>query len=178
MISINVRGIKELRKTIHNLPPQFLKSAEKAVLAAGARPIARAAKRKAPVGKGKAAGLLKKSIGVNVKKVGSVVSARIGARSGFRVSMGKRKLRQDLVAKSRKLGKIVAAKAGTMVETFKDPRYYSHLVERGSRHSRPQPFIRPAIDSAKGETLKAMSDGLEKYLHRTARRLAKKANAA
>lgn len=173
-VSVSVKGIAELRRSIDRLPADFIKSAERAVLRAGAKPIAKAAKDKAPVGKGEHGGLLKKSIGLNVKKVGSTVTARIGPRTGFRKKIGTRVLRKDVFAKSRRRGLILAAKKGKVVDTFKDPNKYSHLVEFGSSKAPAQPFIRPAIDSASGSTLNAMAIGLERYLKRTAKRLAKK----
>lgn len=144
--AIRISGIRELRRTIDRLPEELKKRAEVPVLRAGAKPINQAAKRKVPTGSGESAGLLKRSLGISVKKVKGIFSARVGARTGFAVRLlnGKKK----------------------------DPSKYIHLVELGTRHSAPRPFIRPAIDSAQGEVLDAMSQGLEKHLHRTAQRLA------
>jgi HK97 gp10 family phage protein len=149
--AIKITGINQLRRTIDRLPAELKKRAEVPVLRAGAKPILKAAKRKVPVGDSEAPGQLKRSLGITVKKVKGVFSSRVGARTGFNVRL--------------KNGK------------KKDPSKYIHLVELGTRHSAPQPFIRPAIDSSKGEVLESMSDGLEKHLHRTAKRLAKKATA-
>jgi HK97 gp10 family phage protein len=149
--SIKITGIRELRRTIDRLPDELKKRAEVPVLRAGAKPIHQAAKRKVPTGTGEAPGLLKRALGITVKKVKGIWSSRVGARTGHAVRLAD--------------------------GTKKDPSKYIHLVELGTRHSRPQPFIRPAIDSAKGEVLQAMSGGLEKHLHRTAKRLAKKSRA-
>ena len=85
-----------------------------------------------------------------------------------------KKLKKDKYAKSRRFGKILAAKAGQMVPDIRDPNKYSHLVEKGTSHSPAQPFIRPAMDSASGQVLEAMSAGLDKHLTRVAQRLAAK----
>jgi HK97 gp10 family phage protein len=149
--AVKITGIRELRRTIERLPAELKKRAEVPVLRAGAKPIYTAAKRKVPTGTGESPGLLKRALGITVKKVKGSYSARVGARTGYDVRL--------------KNGK------------KKDPSKYIHLVELGTRHSAPRPFIRPAIDSSKGQVLEAMSDGLEKHLHRTAKRLAKKASA-
>jgi HK97 gp10 family phage protein len=149
--AVKITGINQLRRTIDRLPAKLKKRAEVPVLRAGAKPIHTAAKRKVPTGTGESPGLLKRALGITVKKVKGIYSARIGARTGYSVKI--------------KSGK------------KKDPSKYIHLVELGTRHSAPRPFIRPAIDSSKGEVLGAMSKGLETHLHRTAKRLAKKASA-
>lgn len=164
---VSIKGIAELRKSLNRLPAEFLKGAERSVLRAGGKPIVKAAKSRAPVGKGQHRGLLKKSIGMNVKKIGSSITARVGPRTGFRVKVGTKKLRKDSMAKMRDGTRILAAAAGSEVPVYKDPNKYSHLVELGTSRSPANPFIRPAIDSASGEVLTAMSDGLSKYLTKT-----------
>jgi HK97 gp10 family phage protein len=168
---VSVKGIKELRRSIGRLPEDFIKGAERAVLRAGGAPIVKAAKARAPIGSGPHPGLLKKSIGMNVRKVGSIISARIGPRTGFRVQVGTKKLRKNLMAKRRDGSRILAASAGTEVPVFKDPNKYSHLVELGTSKSPAKPFIRPAIDAASSETHTAMAKGYEKHLTKTITKL-------
>lgn len=148
MISIKVTGINDLRRAMDRLPAELKKRAEVPVLRAGAKPIHKSAKAKAPVGNEEHPGQLKKSLGITVKKLRGVYSARVGARTGYSVTL--------------KNGK------------KKDPSKYIHLVELGTSHSAAKPFIRPAVDSTRGEVLGEMSKGLEKHLHRTAARIAKK----
>lgn len=156
--AIKTTGLREMQRTLERLPKELLKSSESAVLRAGAKPIEKAAKAKAP----SRTGLLKKSIGNRVKKgKDGITTARIGPRTGFKgKSLGKRKNKQ-----------------GVMTERFADPNKYSHLVEFGTSHSPAKPFIRPAIDSASGEVVEAMAQGLDKHLTRTAARLARKGKA-
>jgi len=166
--SVKISGLRELARTIDRLPAELKKRAEVPVLRAGAKPINQAAKRRVSVGNEEFPGLLKKSLGIVVKKLKGIYSARIGARTGFKKSLGSKIARKT---KGKK-------KKGEAYEAFKNPTQYSYGVEMGTRHSAPRPFIRPAIDSTKGEVLGAMSKGLETHLHRTAKRLAKKATAA
>jgi HK97 gp10 family phage protein len=165
--AIKITGINQLRRTIDRLPAELKKRAEVPVLRAGAKPINQAAKRKVNVGNEEFPGLLKKSLGIVVKKVKGIYSARIGARTGFKKSLGTKIARKTN-------GKKVK---GQPYDAYKNPTQYSLMVEMGTRHSAPRPFIRPAVDSTKGEVLGAMAGGLEKHLHRTAKRLAKKASA-
>lgn len=157
-VSISRSSLQGIRKRLADLPQELIKASESAVLRAGAKPIQTAAKAKAPVG----TGLLKKSIGMRVKKTKGIYTARVGPRKGF---------------KGKPLGK-KKNKAGIETERFADPNKYSHLVEFGTSHSPAKPFIRPAIESAKGEVVAAMAAGLDKHLTRTVARLRRKAALA
>lgn len=157
-IQVSKTSIRNVRSALDALPKELLRSSENAVLRAGAKPIEKAAKSKAPVRDG----TLKKSIGTNVKKVNGISSARVGPRKGFKgKSLGYRR-----------------NKKGVMTERFADPNKYSHLVEFGTSHSAARPFIRPAIDAASGEVVDAMAAGLDKHLDRTVARLRRKAGLA
>lgn len=164
-IQVSKTSIKNLARAIDELPKELRRSSESSVLRAGAKPISKAAKSKAPNGKGEHAGLLKKAIGINVKKVGGVMSARIGPRASVKVSLGTK------IARKTK-GKRVK---GQPYQAYKIPNKYSHLVEFGTSHSAARPFIRPAIDAASGEVVDAMAAGLNKHLDRTVARLRRKA---
>ena len=154
-ISIDQAGLRGVMSALDDLLPQLRKSAETAVLRAGAAPIRKAAR--ANAAKCKDSGLLRKSIGLNIATVRGEKSARIGPQKG---------LRQKVTRTDKRTGK--------KREEIADPNNYSHLVEFGTSHSSAQPFIRPAIDSAQGQTLNAMTAGLDKHLTRVAARLAKK----
>ena len=49
---------------------------------------------------------------------------------------------------------------------------YGHLVEFGTRHSSPRPFLRPAFDARAGEALDKIGDTLGRAIDRAAERLA------
>lgn len=152
---IELKGVGQIIKNLDALPDALRKSAETAVLRAGAVPIRKAAK--ANAAKSKDTGLLQKSISLRIQTVKGVKSARVGPRKG---------LRQKVTRTDPRTGKTY--------EEIADPNNYSHLVEYGTSHSPAKPFIRPAIDSAQGEVLSAMTTGLDKHLTRVAARLAKK----
>ena len=158
--AMKIQGTKELNRAITRLAPELQRAAESAVLRAGAKPIATAAKAKAPVGRGKHRGLLKKSIGANVKKVRGETSARIGARTGWKVEVGEKTVTTGVLFKKRKKKKV-----------YKDPSKYSHLVEFGTSHSAAQPFIRPAVESTQSQVVGAMAEGYDKYLDRVVKRI-------
>jgi len=141
---MKLTGIKEMNRALSRLPDEMKRSGETAVLRAGAKPILKSAKGRVAI----ESGLLKKSLGTNVKKVRGQTTARIGARKG----RGKEVERDG-------------------VTVFSDPTKYSHLVEYGTSHSSAKPFMRPAAESAGNEIVAAMAEGYEKYLHRAAKRI-------
>jgi len=153
-ISIDKGSLSGVMKSLDDLLPQFRKSAEKAVLRAGAKPILKAAKDKVPVN----TGLLKKSLGVSVSANRSGwISARVGPRKGFKS--------KNLTG--RKKGKATEGKMA-------DAQEISWYVETGTPRASAQPFIRPAIDQAANEVINAMAAGLDQHLTRVAARLARK----
>jgi len=161
MSAIKLHGMEGVRASLRKLPSELMKAAEKQVLRDGAKPVLRAAKARVPVGKDEDKGLLKKSLGITVKKLrNGVTTSRIGPRSGFK---GK-----SLGFKISKRGKT----KGQLTERFANPVNYAHLVEYGTSHSAAQPFIRPAIESSKGEVVDAMAKGLEKHLTKVCAKLA------
>lgn len=152
MNGTKITGAREIRDALRKLPKELQRAAEKAVLRAGAQPIAKAAKARAP----KDSGLLKKSIGLRVATVKGETSARVGPRTGMK--------RQ--VTRKRPNGKTYTEMA--------DPNNYSHLVELGSSRAPAKPFIRPAVDAAASDTLAAMATGYEKHLTKVVAKLRKR----
>lgn len=55
------------------------------------------------------------------------------------------------------------------------PKPHAHLQEFGTAHHAPQPFVRPAWDQHKGEILDGLKDDLWKEVEKAAKRLAAKA---
>ena len=146
--AMKITGARELQRALARLPEELSKSVERTVLREGAKPIHSSAKSRVAV----SSGLLKKSLGITVKKTRKgQLTARVGARSGFKKTVTRN-------------GKTVNA----------DPAKYSHLVEYGTSHSPAKPFIRPAIDSASGQVMEAMAKGYDKGLDRVVRKIRSK----
>lgn len=165
MMEMKLHGLKDITRALDQLPDKYRRAGEKSALTAGAKPIRAAARSKAPVrsnsgesGENWKPGLLKKSIGSKVKKVRGRYNARVGPRTGFRIRVG-------TVQSGPNAGKPI----------YQDPQRYSHLVEYGTAKTPAQPFIRPAVESTKGQVVDAMAEGLEKSLTRAVERLRKKA---
>ena len=129
--TVKVDGIKELRRALDRLPKELQRASETTALREGMKPVLKTARGIAP----NDTGLLKKAIGLTVRKGKNGVTARVGARTGF-----KKEVKRN--------GKTVKA----------DPSKYSHLVEFGTSHSAAKPFIRPAVES----NTSAISDGIAK----------------
>jgi HK97 gp10 family phage protein len=161
-ITIDKGSLRDLMRSLDNLPKELQKSAEKAVLRAGGKPILAAARAKVPVDTGN----LKKSLGVSVHaNRAGWISARVGPRKGFK---GKSKT-------GRKRERAAKGKRGTFQENkLADAQEISWYVETGTPRSAARPFIRPAIDSAAGAVLEAMAAGLDQHLTRVTARLARR----
>lgn len=146
---IRITGIPQIGLGISRLPVHLQRAAESAVLRAGAKPLVKAARSKAPI----ATGLLKKSIGFRVKKVKGIISARVGPRTGYAKEVTR------------------MGRDGRPRQVYSDPNKYSHLVEIGSSRTAAKPFIRPAMESAKTEVLQEMANGYSKHLDKVIARL-------
>ena len=163
VITIDRSSLMRVMIALDKLPEQFRKSAEKAVLRAGSKPILKAAKAKVPVD----TGMLKQSLGISVHANRSGwISARIGPRKGFKSAKS---------LTGRKRVRATKGKRSTWIERkMADAQEISWYIETGTSHSPAKPFIRPAIDAAQDEVLSAMAAGLDKHLTRVAARLAAK----
>lgn len=151
-MNVKITGMDSVRRNLRSLPKELMKSAETAVLRAGATPILKASKSMVP----KDSGLLKKSLGLRVATLKGQKSARVGPRTGMKQTV------------SRKLPN------GKTIQVLADPNKYSHLVEYGTSHSAAKPFIRPAIDQSEGQVIDAMAAGLDKHLDKVAAKLRRK----
>jgi HK97 gp10 family phage protein len=120
MPSVNdkiVLNFRDVRKRLEDLPKKVVSKVVRRAIYAGATVIRDAAREKVPV----ETGALKKSIVAKANtKRGGEISASVG------------------VAKKRF---VKGKRAGRY------PRRYAHLVEFGTAHSAPKPFLRPAMDT-------------------------------
>jgi HK97 gp10 family phage protein len=144
-----IHGINEIRKSLEKLPADLQKRAYRSALSSGARVIAKNAKRK--LGKGES-GLLKKSIGIKYLPATSRSQAMgiVGPRRGM---------------------------GGTWKGQKRNPTRYGHLVEKGTRHSAAQPFLRPALDESANEIFSKMSAMIERTIQRSIQSVAAKGGA-
>jgi len=144
-----MNGFKQLEKSLSKLPKALADGVERTALREGAKPIEKRAKAGVPV----ASGLLKRSIGISVKKnrrgenKGNL-SARVGARTGFEQT--------DMV---------------DGVAVRKNPVKYAHLVEYGTSTAPAKPFIRPAAESSKSEVLDGLAKGYDKGMGRVVKKI-------
>lgn len=156
-LRVKIDGLKDLKRALERLAPELRKSSQSAVLRAGAKPILKQEKARAPV----ADGTLKRSLGIKLLGKGIKTSAKIGVRKGFKgKSLGFKMSRRG-------------ATRGQMTERFADPTNYGHLVEFGTSHSPANPFVRNSIEAASGEVIDAMANGLDKHLTKVAANMAR-----
>lgn len=141
-MNVKVEGIKDLVKKLESMKKSKASKILRKACTKGAQPVAKSAKAQAPV----ETGLLKKSIGHKVKSYPSgVVVGIVGPRVGHGTEV------------------VVNGKP-----EYRDPVYYSHLVELGSEQAPPHPFLRPAWDQNRGNVENIMrtqiGEGIEKEL--------------
>jgi HK97 gp10 family phage protein len=131
--TIELKGLKELEEKLVKLGAV---AGQKVLRKAGRKamkPVLDEAKRLAPVSDD-GGPHLRDAIDIVVKNAGDGDTI---STSGIRIKKLPAKVRRFLKA-MRKRGVALA---------HPSPRRYWHLVEFGTRHSRAQPFIRPAFDS-------------------------------
>jgi HK97 gp10 family phage protein len=143
---VKVSGIRELSRALERLPKELQRASETNALREGMKPVLKTARGTAPSD----TGLLKKAIGLTVRKGKNGVTARVGARTGFKKQVTRK-------------GKPVTA----------DPSKYSHLVEFGTSHSAAKPFIRPAVESNTNAITDGLVKGYEKGMEKALRKIRK-----
>lgn len=159
-IQIDKKSLRNMLNTIDRLPAELRRSAERAVLRAGAKPVLAAVKSRVPV----KSGLMKTSIGISVRVGGRAGKeygeAQIGARNGvkYRYKNGN------------KTGRRAKHKKGRAIAT-EEVAWYQ---EMGTSKMPANPFIRPGVEAAQGAAFAAMAAGFDSHLTKVAARLAKK----
>jgi len=151
MMQFKMDGFMQLEKALSKLPKQIRDGVERTALRTAAKAIEKRAKASAPT----SSGLLKKSIGVTVKKNKSgknsgSLSARVGARTGYAET-------QMVNGRSIK----------------KDPVKYAGIVEYGTAQMPARPFIRSAVESSRTEVVELLSKGYNIGLARIAKKIKK-----
>lgn len=149
-IRAKIEGVDELVKQLRDeLPKRMQGKILRKAIADGSKLVLKTAKQKVPVGE---TGMLKRSLGRRVKvyRNSGKVLGIVGPRTGF---------------KKTKAGRTRTALGEKFQQAHVNPTKYAHLVELGTRHSAPKPFLRPALDNNK-EAVKAIfaktiKDGLE-----------------
>ncbi len=140
-VSLKLDGDRELIRQLDRLPASVQRRVVRPAVRAALSPMNKAAKRKAP----KVEGLLKKAIGIRVRSY---------PRSG--VILGTVQVREGH-------GRLIDGKP-------RNPRFYVHLVERGTEHSAAQPFLRPAFDETKSIVMDTLRTKVAAGLTREATR--------
>lgn len=138
---LDVLGDKALLKKLARFSGGVQRRIVRRPLSAALTPINKAAKRFAPV----RTGALKKSIGKKVKMY------RKGAVWG---GVGPRVGEQYVVVEQ------VTGAGGETRAKRNNPSNYAHLVEFGQEGAPARPFLRPALDSKRGEAVGILKRGI------------------
>lgn len=186
-VTVQVSGLRDLDKALGQLPLAAAKTTLRNVLKKAAQPIAEKAKDNAPIGETVTrtarrrdgttktfthkAGTLRDSIVVTTKLKNPVGKSEYHAalRAGLSKSVAVGAMRDARRA---------AAAAGDkyFMEMFVGPSTrapYAHLVEFGTAHSAPVPFMRPAFDAEKANALAIIRRELGKEIIAQAKRIAR-----
>ena len=138
---IEIEGLDKLIKKLDALPDKVVKKVARPAITKAGRIVRKQMKANAPVG----CGVLKRSFTAKTKtyQSGNVVSV-VGANT-------------------KTVGTVTLESGRTIKEV---PANYLHLVEFGTSHSAPNPFMRRAYEQTKNEVTKKIQDemsaGIEK----------------
>lgn len=140
---VEIEGLEELEAALAEVTDKKVAwKSLRSALAKGGRVIANQAKRNAPV----ESGALRQSIGIFSRK----------GKRGDRVSavfIGPKVKNKTAIRKAQAAGRDIKG------------IYYGHIVEQGSVHSAPAPFLRPALDQAAGVALGKFVQDLREKLN-------------
>lgn len=157
--SISVEGGKELIAALDRLEKNVAKKALRKGVTKGAQALAKDAKSRAPT----RTKIMKKAIGSKIKVYGSgIVDAVVGPRRGFKKDKQTKKrvmTRFARIVGKKKNGKVI----------YQNPTKYTHLVEFGTKHSRAQPFLRPALEAAKATFIPTVAKEVQAFVSEEAR---------
>lgn len=155
-LKAKIEGLDELVKQLRDeLPKRMQNKILRKAIGEGSKLILKTAKAKVV----KDTGMLKRSLGRKIvaKRSTGAVVAIIGPRTGYK----------KVKVKGTKTFKRERTKLGEkFAEAGVSPVRYAHLVEKGTRHSAPKPFLRPALDTNMAAIRqifeRTIRDGLEK----------------
>lgn len=152
-VTVEVRGLKELRAALLKLPVKMQGAAIYSALNAGAQPIKKDAQARVPV----RTGVVKRAIRVSRSKVNK------GKDGLTEVMVNVKKL-------GRKEVRAFKAAGGKSGANPNDP-YYWRFLEFGTSKMPAKPFLRPAFESNKGRSLEAIRKKLGQAIEHQARKL-------
>lgn len=123
---------------------------------------------------------LPKAVGKSVmRKVLMARAKTIAAAAKSLAPVNSGELRDSIIASTKlsKRQKREAKETGSYVEVYAGagPLPHAHLVEFGSVHNAPEPFMRPAWDGAKGELLDTIKEDLWSEIQKAVDKPARKA---
>ena len=167
---INLFGDVQVIKNIGRLKTKMQRKIVRKAIAKGLRPIARIAKRNAPVGE---TGLLRKSIKTKVTRMVSgkvYVDPRV---IGVKAQSTGGKWARVKVKAERGANKGYKAVRGAIMSQNPDaqirkPANYAHLVEFGTRRASAKPFMRPAMAAGRASAIHEIEKTVKSELAKAA----------
>jgi HK97 gp10 family phage protein len=146
---LEIVGLKQLEQKLNRLGKSITKSMLNKASTAGAKIIKEEAKSKAqPI---RDTGVLRRSIAVKrLKGTRTRSTVIVGCRNKVYIVKKKPKTRTIRDATSGKFrSEKIRLKDRQVREVKRNPARYAHVVELGTKYTRPQPFLRPAIKAKK-----------------------------
>jgi HK97 gp10 family phage protein len=152
-------GVDAAFAKLRRLESRIQQTALADALRVAAAPMLADARARAP----RETGLLARALIMKAKRRGGVVSIFIGPNKNVRgvVRMTRRGVRAVRIKRG------AAAAEGSRVRV---PVRYAHVVEFGGRHVAARPFLRPAFDSTKEQSLTAFKRRIGPAIEAAARR--------
>lgn len=165
---IRIEGLAELDAALGQLPKTMARSTLRRVLKRAGEPIAETARQLCPVSDIDHKHL-RDTIAVSPRIKNNVGKAEF-ARA-MRAGLG-----NEAAVAALRGARRAAAGQGSFAAMYvgPGPMPHAHLVEFGSIHNAPQPFMRPAWDQKKGEALEIIKRDLWTEIEKSANRYANK----
>ena len=137
MDGMKIKGLRQLERAMRKLPGKVAVKVARGATLSGANIIKKEAKLRAPI----------RTVGT-YKKRGSGKNVSYISWPG--------NLSESIIARQNKKGSgFIQYGVGT-----NDKGFYGHMVEFGTEHSAPHPFMRPAFDAKKQDAVKKIEQRL------------------
>ncbi len=146
MIEIKVTGIEPVARAIERLPEEVRRKIMSKAMKDAVQTIQEAAKNRARVGP-PGWGVLREAIITQVRRNGTVFMGKVGVDSSVNIPVG-------TFTRGRRVGQ----------EKTERPSRIAHLLEFGSSHAAPYPFLRPALDAQAKNALARLMANLNEAL--------------
>lgn len=171
--TMKVEGFKELEAALKELPKATGRNVIRRALISAAQPIVEMARANAPAQPG--SGALKRSILVTKVKFSRGEAGKAAFAEALRQGKTRAEAREALIeANTAAAGDDDTTSGIAIIGVDYRVAFYAHMVEFGTVHSSPKPFLRPAWEAGKMQALSTIQTEVKNEIDKAVARIAKK----